>query len=68
LDWTSDDTTFGGPLGFALPDEETAIGTEAMTTLVAVEALVMPLPANGRDNHILLHRLLAAHAFGSCTA
>ena len=39
-----------------------------MATLVAVEALVMPLPANGRDNQILLHGLLAAHAFGSCTA
>lgn len=68
LNRTSNDPAFGGPLGFALPHEESTVGTEAMATLMAVEALVMPLPPNGRDNHILLHRLLATHAFGGCTA
>lgn len=47
LNRTSDDPAFGGPLGLTLPNKELTVGTEAMTALMALEALVMPLPADG---------------------
>lgn len=39
-----------------------------MTTFVADEAFIVPLPADGSDDYIFLYGLLAAQTFRRCTA
>jgi CxxC motif-containing protein len=46
LDWTTDDAALSCPLGLAFTNEEAALRTKTITTLVTIEAAFVPLAAN----------------------
>lgn len=60
----SDDTTLGCALGFALAHEESAFWAEAVAALVADEASIVPLSANGGDDDVIQDGLLTAETTG----
>ena len=68
MNWTSNNAAFGSSSRLALSDEELTIRAKPMTTLVALEAFVVPLSTNGGDDYILLDGFLATHTFRCCTA
>lgn len=56
----ADDAALGCALGFAFADEETALGTEPVAALVAVEAALVPLATDGGDDDFVEDVLFAA--------
>lgn len=62
LNWPSDNTALGCALRLAFANEETALGTEPITALVAHEAAIVPLTPDGGDDNVIQNGLLAAQA------
>jgi len=64
LNRSTNDTALGCSLWFALANKEAALGTEPVAALVAVEAALMPLATNGRNDNLVHDMLLAAQTAG----
>lgn len=68
LNRAADYTALGRSLRFSLADKKAAIGAKFITTFVTVEATLMPLAANGRDDNIIEYMLFTAKATGRGTS
>ena len=68
LDWTTDDAALSCSLGLAFTNEEAALRTKPIATLVTIEAALVPLAANCADDNLIHDMLLAAQTTWCSTA
>lgn len=68
LDRATDNAALGCTLGLAFTNEESALRTKTIATLVTIEAALVPLTTNCADDNLVHDMLLAAQTTGCGTA